>query len=60
MTSRCALFPTMLFASLSMFPVAAIAAQPPAAAPRQADTAPAAADERTADETRQRLRDILQ
>jgi len=60
MTSRWALCPTMLFASLSMFPVAAIAAQPRAAAPRQADAAPAVADERTADETRQRLRGILQ
>jgi hypothetical protein len=58
MTARIALLSTMLLAGLPASPAQVLAAQQKA--PRPANEAPAAVDERSADETRQRLREILQ
>lgn len=60
MITKIALLSTVLLAGLPVSPALAFAAQPKTAVPRPAEEAPAAVDERTADETRQRLHDILQ
>jgi heme/copper-type cytochrome/quinol oxidase subunit 3 len=59
MTMRITLLGTVLVGTLTMLPGAAIAAQPRTPAARPPDAAPAAVDERSAEETRQRLRDVL-
>jgi heme/copper-type cytochrome/quinol oxidase subunit 3 len=59
MTMRITLLRTALVGALTMLPGATIAAQPRTPAARPPDAAPSV-DERSAEETRQRLRDVLE